>query len=50
MSNWWIRCAKRKGNAIPRVGFAAGCKRRRKYYLRLLLLKHIRNWSYDVLE
>jgi len=39
-----------QGERHPQSRVAVGCKRLRKYWLRLLLLKHIRNWSYDVLE
>ena len=50
MKRWSRRSTRYWRGAILRVADAAGRGFRAEVVLRLLILKHIRNWSYAVLE
>src|SRR5215510_9085886 len=39
-----------QGSGMGRVGLAGGIRRQRRSLLRMLILKHVRNWSYETLE
>src|SRR6188474_3122589 len=48
MKPLWRRCTRPWQTDIPRAVVAGGAAA--EMVLRLLILKHIRNWSYEVLE
>lgn len=50
MNNWSRPCMKRWRGVVPKSRTRGRRGTPAEVVLRLLLLKHIRNWSYDVLE
>src|ERR1043166_1097565 len=50
MKPLWRRCTRPWQTDIPRAVVAGGAATALGMMLRLLILKHIRNWSYEVLE
>ena len=50
MKSWWMLSMTRKASGTPRVAFVVRQQTPAEVALRMLILKHVRNWSYETLE
>jgi hypothetical protein len=50
MKSYWVRCTPLKASSIRRVGSETRQQTPAELALRRLILKHVRNWSYETLE